>query len=362
MKILVLGFAKLKYMPYANFYLENIDRLTNEVHLLYWNRDLQEEDMTAFQGITQHEFLYFQEDETAKHSKLKSFMAFRRFAKKILAEQQFDYIVVLTSIPAILLSDVLMTQYKNRFILDYRDSTYEGFWPFKYILGKVAKASRATFISSDAFRRFFPEREQSRIYTTHNLLTDSLNHRDIKRDKALDTGKLRIVQWGLLRYEEINKALIDRVGNDSRFELHYYGREQQTAWNIKEYVRLKQIENVFFHGEYKPEERYDFACQTDILHNIYVGTRNEMMLISNKYYDGMIFRTPQLCIKGSYMAEQVEKNGIGLACDPRDADFVDRVLQYYHTLDHKEFAQNCDRTLDHILEEYYRGQEIIRSL
>ena len=40
MKVLIMGFGKIKFMPYLNIYLENIDREKNDVHLLYWNRDL----------------------------------------------------------------------------------------------------------------------------------------------------------------------------------------------------------------------------------------------------------------------------------------------------------------------------------
>ena len=47
MKILIMGFSKIKYMPYMNFYLENINADKNDVHLLYWNRDLKPEDVSA---------------------------------------------------------------------------------------------------------------------------------------------------------------------------------------------------------------------------------------------------------------------------------------------------------------------------
>ena len=50
MKILLAGFAKIKYMPYVNFYLDNIDREKHEVHLVYWNRDLAEEDLSKYEG------------------------------------------------------------------------------------------------------------------------------------------------------------------------------------------------------------------------------------------------------------------------------------------------------------------------
>ena len=56
MKILIMGFSKIKYMPYINFYLGNIDVAANDVHLLYWNRDLMPEDTTVLKGVTLHEF------------------------------------------------------------------------------------------------------------------------------------------------------------------------------------------------------------------------------------------------------------------------------------------------------------------
>lgn len=31
MKILIIGFTKIKYMPYMNFYLDNIDKAKHEV-------------------------------------------------------------------------------------------------------------------------------------------------------------------------------------------------------------------------------------------------------------------------------------------------------------------------------------------
>ena len=34
MKILIIGITKIKYMPYMNFYLDNIDATVNEVHYL----------------------------------------------------------------------------------------------------------------------------------------------------------------------------------------------------------------------------------------------------------------------------------------------------------------------------------------
>ena len=87
MKILLIGFAKIKYMPYVNFYLDCIDRQKHDVHLFYWNRDLKEEDLSPYEGITLHEFCRYQEDNVSKKSKLLSFLEYCRFAKKVVKQQ-----------------------------------------------------------------------------------------------------------------------------------------------------------------------------------------------------------------------------------------------------------------------------------
>ena len=84
MKILIMGFSKIKYMPYINFYLENINADENDVHLLYWNRDLKAEDVSALTNIELHEFCCFQSDDVSKLSKIGSFIKYRKFALKIL--------------------------------------------------------------------------------------------------------------------------------------------------------------------------------------------------------------------------------------------------------------------------------------
>ena len=71
-------------MPYIKFYLNNIDRENNEIHLLYWNRDLKEESIFEYKDLILHEFKYYQEDDTSKLIKVKAFIEYRKYASKIL--------------------------------------------------------------------------------------------------------------------------------------------------------------------------------------------------------------------------------------------------------------------------------------
>lgn len=243
MKILLIGFTKIAYMPYMNFYLKQFANEDNEIHLLYWNRDGKDE-IPIPDYVKLHEFNFFQEDEVAKIKKMTSFLKYREKAKKLLKNQIFDLVVVMHTLPGVLLYDVLVKYYHKKYILDYRDVTFESIGFYKKIIHKLVNRSVATFVSSDAFRVYLPLVDY--IYTSHNILLESLNHRDVRCNELREIKPIRIRYWGFIRHESINKAIIKSLANDNRFELHYHGREQETAFNLKRYCGENEIGNVFF--------------------------------------------------------------------------------------------------------------------
>ena len=360
MKILLIGFSKIKYMPYINFYFDNLSAEEHELHVLYWNRDLKAESLDEFKRVTIHEFAESQRDDVAKLSKIKNFLKYRKYAKKLIRKENFDFIIFLHSLPGVLLSGLLRRRYKGRYIFDYRDLTYEGFSPYRKVIHSLVRHSCATFVSSDGFRPFLPLDCVDKIHTSHNFMADSLHHRGTGGKDFVTVPCIRVAFWGFIRDERINLLLIDRLGNDCRFELHYYGRESRVTQNLQNHASTIGAKGVFFHGEYTPAERYDFAKKTEIIHNMF-SDKNMMVAMSNKYYDGAIFHIPQLCMPGSVMGQNAEKAGIGFSCDPSQEDFADQVYDYYKALDPQRFATACDKELSRILEEYEHGCEVIRQ-
>ena len=357
MKILIIGPGKLKYMPYAHFYLDNLDWKANEIHVAYWNRDEKPEDTSSFEGLTLHEFKCFMVNDASLKEKFAKFKLFRTFCKKILKGEHFDKLIILHTLPGLMLFDLLVGKFKNKYILDYRDSTYEYKAVFCYLVGKMVRRSYCTFVSSDAFRKYLPDSERSKTYTSHNLLEDSLKHRDYEKNPS---DKIRIAFWGFIRYVDINSVLIDRVTADERFELHYYGREQKDALELKQYVKEHNVKNVFFHGEYNPEDRYEFVKNTDVIDNIYLN-RNMLLAMGNKYYDGVIFRIPQVGYKDAFMTKLSTNHGLGVALSPWDKNFCQKLYDYYTSLDRKIFNKNCDKELDRVYEECNFGKKIIHE-
>ncbi|MBM4764483.1 hypothetical protein [Bacillus sp. B15-48] len=359
MKILLMGVQKLKFMPYMNFYLSQLDLIHNDVHLLYWNRDMKEEKRPDF-NITYHEFKCYQEDEVPKVKKIKSFMKYRKAAKQLILEENFDLIIVLNTVSGFLLQDFLWKNYSKKYIFDYRDPTLENIHFYKFLIGIIAKKSLVTFVSSDGFRKFLPKIEN--IFTSHNILLDSLHYRDVRLAVSREVSPIRVRYWGMIRDESINRTIIDRLANDKRFELHYHGRMQKTGKNLEEYCQSNGIRNVFFHGVYSPEERYEFAKETDILHNIYEKHKLLSRAMGNKFYDGIVHYIPQICNEDSYMGEKVESEKVGAELDPNDLSFADKLYHYYLNINWKEFNERCDSLLSHVLQEYQSGNKIINDI
>ncbi len=356
MKILIIGFAKIKYMPYLNLYLDFLNREKNDIHLIYWNRDLKSEDISKLDGITLHEFYRYQEDDVNKLSKIASFIEFRKFAEKIL-EEKFDFIITLHSLCSVILSETLIEEYKNRYIFDYRDYTYENVPAFKKKIDLLIKNSYKTFISSDAFKEYLPN-EDKKFLTSCNFTESKFCGNSNKRPSG---QPIRIGYWGFIRDKKTNLKIIEKLGNDNRFELHYYGREQGVAFELKDYVKKNSIKNIFFHGEYNPEEKSGFACETDIIHNIFED-KAMRYAVSNRFYDAIIFKKPLLSYEHSYMGRLSVEKGLGLAVNPESKDFADEICNYYENLDFSEFVKLCEEEKLRVIEKTDKMTDVIKNI
>jgi hypothetical protein len=350
MKILMVGFSKLARMPYANIYLEALANMGNEIHLLYWNRDEEEEVLNRKDIDCYHEFKLRQDDEVAKLTKIPNFLRYRRFAKRLLRENSFDLLIVMHTMPAILLWEELRGRYSGRYILDFRDLTLERFALFRRVVHSIAERSAAVLVSSDAFRGYLPD--HGAIYTSPNLDLDLLDHRGVRRDAPRNVAPIRIRYWGLVRHEQVNRAIIDQLGNDQRFQLHYHGSGGRTAERLKRHIADRGIANVHFHGAYLPGERYAFAVETDLLLNAYENDATTVHAMGNKFYDGIALYLPQLCSAGSYMGDRVARSKVGLAADPFREGYGELIDTYYKGIVWEEFEANCDQELTTVMSEH----------
>lgn len=358
-RVLLVGAGKIAHMPFANFYAEAFSAVGAEVHLIYWNRDGGTDSLPSSKVVL-HEFLRPQLDEVAKWRKVMPYVAYRHFVLKQISRGNFDLIVSMHTMPSIAIADYLVGWGSVPFVFDFRDTTFERFCVFRSLVGLIARRSKVTFVSSDAFTEFFPA--SAPLQRSHNLayLTSALG--SVTRGAPRFRLPIRIRFWGLIRRGAANRALIEALCNDTRFELHFHGREEQSASELRNLALERNAVNVFFHGPYVPEERALFAAEAEMVHNLYDNDPTMKYAVSNKFYDAVMFRLPQLCNKGSHMGSLVEREGVGFACDPRDPRFADDILAYFENVPWMQFEERCDDVLNRTQAEYAAGVQMLQRI
>jgi len=360
MNIILIGFTKISLMPYINFYLNIIDRKKHRVSILFWERDTFE-DKQLPSDIKVYTFKKAMNDSTKLILKIPYFLAYRKFARKILKSNDYDLVISLHTTPAILLFDLLIYNFSFKFVLDYRDKTYEKFWFYKFLIKRLVLSSKITFVSSPGFLSVLPK--SKKIYLIHNY---SFYNKNLDYSKKfINTQLSKVIKirfWGLLRHPNFNKIIIDNFGNNKNFELHYHGREQRDGDTLKNYVLKKKYQNIYFHGYYKPEHVSLFAFDTQLLLNMYGNDGNMQFALGNKFYDGIIFKIPQICSKDSFMGNEVEKYAIGISLNPNEKDFISKLLDYYQNLDFKKFYNNCEAINSKIVAEFENSKSVFISL
>ena len=358
MKVLILGFTKLKYMPYMNFYLEQIDNGSNEIHILYWDRDT-EPDAERKQNICYYAYKKYMNDTIPLAKKIRPILEYGQFARRTIQTLNPDFLIVLHSTTAFTIKGLLSGKYKNKYIFDFRDLTYEKFGFYKKAVKTIVENSCVTFTSSDGFRFALPESDK--VITSHNIMNDALVlHNSISKKFSKD-GKIRMAFWGLLRGYEINRQLISKLCEDGRFAVDYYGRAQGKMLELMNEMTAR-YGSFQFHGIYNPGDTFCFAENTDILINIYKNGGTMKHAMANKYYDGIVYKIPQLCSENTFMGERCENRGVGLACNPYDEDFAEKVVDYYNSLDFDVFDSNCTKELMLVLDQVRIGKNIIKKI
>ena len=152
-------------IPYVKDY-ENL-LINNQIQydFLLWNRTGDKMEMPVESRIN-HVFNYI--TKKSKISKVIPFLMWRRFAKRILKKNKYDFLIVCTTIPAVLLTDLLLKSYKDKFLLDIRDYTYENIRLYRYALKKLINYSGLTVISSKGFLEWLPFDKDAYV-VSHNL-------------------------------------------------------------------------------------------------------------------------------------------------------------------------------------------------
>lgn len=338
--ISIIFCGDLRYCPYLPRYTERMERADCAYEVLFWNRaglKLELPDNYFFYDSAS--------DEAAgKGKKARDFFGFKRWLNDSIRKSKPDGLILLSTLSGVLCVDILK-KYTGRYIFDIRDYSYEHIAPFRYVEQGVIKKSYFTAISSRGFQHFLPEYDY--------VIAHNFNRNEILPGKAFVKRDcpLLLVWNGTVRFFDHQKGYLDALKNDPRFQLVYHGAGTDLA-TYRAYCQREHIENVVFTGPYDNKNKPLLLQDAAILNNSYGGRSGDQLrfAISNRYYDGLIYRIPQLVEAGGYKGSIVESAGLGLAQDVCQG-FADRLYQFYESLDEERFNASCEQTLRTVIRE-----------
>ena len=157
MKFLIIAFHPRSMTPYAKQYEDAILKAGYGYDILFWDRfsnaPLEKRD---------NEFIFHRVCTLGGNrlKKIYPFFLFRKNVKKIIREGQYNKIIILNTMPGFLLHDIFLKQYRNRFILDIRDYTYEKYNFYLNTVHKLIDASFFSTISSQGFKSFLGKNDK----------------------------------------------------------------------------------------------------------------------------------------------------------------------------------------------------------
>lgn len=140
-------FQNMRYAPFLKMYENLLSSMSDvEYDVIYYNRD---RSLGEIQD-SHHIALPWHGKGTLaapKIEKMANFVFYARDARKLLSKNKYDFVIVLTSFPAVLLANYLTNYYKGRYLIDIRDYTQEKFKPY-FELESKAFSNAAIVLSS----------------------------------------------------------------------------------------------------------------------------------------------------------------------------------------------------------------------
>lgn len=336
----VLLFQNMRYAPFLKMYQSILDELGVEYDIIYYNRDKTLNEISNDHFIP----INWRGKGTVAASKIEKLLNFTciypRQASSIIQERQYDFLIVLTTFPAVLLSGILQKKYSKHYIVDIRDYTKEFFRPYYLIESKVLSKAALRIISSVGYKNFLPSFDYVLCHNMDNTLSNTVLKPFNKKTK----GRIKIAYIGSISYERQCKQLIDLVCLDERFEFHFYGNEANGTI-ISEYIHNLGNKRIVMHGPFLSTEKERLYELSDIIFNCYGNDRTLVKYaISNKFYDGAVYRKPLLVTPNTSMATL--SGDYAFALDLERITSLDDLYLWYINIDKTGFEHYTESVLE----------------
>lgn len=191
----------------------------------------------------------------------------------------------------------------------------------KYII----RHSKATLTTSEGFLQFHygKKTHPEQIILVENKLSPAILDLKPQPHKPLDIRHLTIGFAGSLRYESIYHFIHSFCTRYPQYSFEVYGIPI-----LPEFADLDHLPNCHLHGRFtNPEDLPPIYASVDLMLCTYDQRfKNVCYAEPNKLYESIFFNTPIIVSQGTFLAEKVNRMGIGFAVDAFSDESIDKLL------------------------------------
>lgn len=342
----IISLCNIYVLPYAKTYVNAIIENENHCDLIYWDRDAVDGKNDGLNDCTKHSFQYKLTERSSRIDKLLGYIKATNYIKDTIKENNYDGLIFLQTHAAVFCNSILQEKYKGKYIIDIRDYTLENIKIFYNTECKAIASAYSTVISSPAYKNFLPNGDFVVAHNYTPFLSEKVE--EIRGNRKHD-GPINISFIGTIRFLEMDKKILRRFANDTRFSINYFGRGAEILENFCE---ENNISNVKFHGSFIPEQTLEFYKQTDMINNLY-GNHNRFLddALSNKLYHSGQLHIPILVCPETYMEEVSIKYHMGFVFDVENINDPNKLFNWYNSLDFAKLDKGCDEFIQRVVKD-----------
>lgn len=348
--IAIIYIGHIDRCPYLTNYTNTLQELNLDYDLIYWDRSGRRNK----EFFANHIVLNLQsKEQQSPWKKIFDFLKFRKHVLNNLKEKKYEKIIVLTTMSGIMILPELIRKYKNNYIFDYRDASYENIGVFKRLTKTLIKNSYFTSISSKGFMKILPEDYEYVI--SHNI---GINYVMSDQAKKITNKIIKVGYIGGLRDSKYMKRLIDLFSADNRFILEIHGGGE----NLDELLDYSNnMKNVTLTGQYNEKDKMKLLEKIDLICYNYESSFNHDVALANKYYDAIITKKPLIGNIETYSGILIEETQLGISLNFNDPEYLNKIYNFSRNFNETIFNENCESLIEEIDKEFQYNISLIKK-
>lgn len=209
---------------------------------------------------------------------------------------------------------------------------------------KVIRKSVVSAFTSEGFVKYhFGDNQPANICYVFNRLNAKILDLPIPESRDVNMTNIKFGFVGKATFRAIFDFAKIIAEKYPEHEMHFYGTADASfETRVNE---LSKHPNFFMHGRFKnPDELPQIYNNVDLVLALYdVDAINVLYAEPNKLYEAMYYRKPIIVSKGTYLAEKVNRLGIGYEVDSTNLANIDAFISGLTKLSIKERIDKAEK-------------------